>query len=193
GGSWAWLEPCNAYLLDIETGANIRRVRGPYDTLEDWYLDGRTVYVEGTTEERKKWFALDLDNGTATEDVGRPEGRRLESFGGGPYSAHGGFFWFLDIFPENRSDRTGRHKIGQGRQIIIKRKDIEIEYVGHDGQKRKHLLCRLPRIWPNVCTVIVNDSRRLLFTPGSYLICVDMREFAEAAASTRPAAEKDSD
>ena len=186
GGSWGWLEPCNAFLLDIETGRNLRRVRGPYDTMGNWYLDGRKLYVRGTMNGEKVWCELDLETGRTTNGVSRPRGRR---HGGSGSSYSGGALWLFfcrEYFSRNDSQKTGRHNVGRGIEVVIHGSSIKLAFPGATGSRRERVLCRLPRIYPHDCDVVVHDDRRLVFSSGSYLICVDVRGLPRVPSTSQP-------
>jgi len=183
GGSWAWLERCNAFLLDVETGKVLRRVRGPYQTMGAWYLDGQVAYVEGTVDERRVWHALDLGSGRKAEGVSGPKGGRHGQWVGGPY--YGGPRLFDE--PESADPEPERFAIGLGRTLIVTGRTLELEVADASGQPERHRLCRTPRLGtPHVLT---NDRRRLLFGTGSYVICVDMRDVQSPAPRTQPSPE----
>ena len=168
GGSWAWLEPCNAYLLDIRTGKTIRRLRGPYDTHGKWYLRARTAYVKGTEDERKYWFALDLKDGTICRLPGWPKGKLSRMFGGG-YFGRGPSL----LIPRAGEPYCGVKDVGNGRRLVCGGNEVSIQTDDAPGRSDVRRIGRLAKLGePHV---LVNDRRRLIFAAGAYLICVDVR------------------
>ncbi len=174
GGSWAWLERCNAYLLDIETGKTLRKLRGPYDTLGDWFLYERTAYVEGTENEQGYYFAMNLAEGTVKRMKLHidPKWKRKKAFFGGYYSGS-----FLGI-PQMGKHKIGTYEIGNGRKIICGKDTLEIQHYVTPDRSEIRFIGHLAKI--SDADVIVDDDRRLIFACGSYLICIDTRKLLSA-------------
>jgi len=190
GGSWGWLEPCNAYLIDISSGRILRHLRGPYDTHGTWHLDDRTAYVRGTTGGRSKWFCVDFEAGKVMKAAEGPSGRRLGFddggfFGGGYY----GMGPLLPLFPLSLFPRTGdpysdRVAVGKGRVVVFGGRRIDLDCTDAVGRKRRYSIGCLAKIGrPHF---LINDERRLLFATGAYMICVDTRGCKAADRTTGP-------
>ena len=167
GGFWEFVEPCNCFLLDAETGEVVRRVVGPAGTIGDWYLDGMTVYVRDKREGQRGWTSLDMETGKRTDGIDWPRGERRRQFS--PIARE-------QAQPAGRI-KTYRHQIGSGRELLITDKLLELVCTDPDGGRQTRALCRLDRLSRDRVHVLTNDAARLLLVCGSYVICVDMRDF----------------
>ncbi|HDZ20917.1 MAG TPA: hypothetical protein ENH80_11675 [Phycisphaerae bacterium] len=172
GTFWAWIEPCNTYLLDLESGKVLQRVKGPIGTIGTWYVHGKTVYVRDRVEGRSGWWAMDLATGKAKQGVRRPKGAAQPKT---PRSAGIGG-------KEVQDPKTGKSVtwfyLKRGRSLIVKGASLELIWQDSDGQPRRRRLCRLAALTP-YGDIIADDDHRLVVALGPYLISVDMQETAQ--------------
>ena len=190
GTYWAYAQKCNAYLLEMTTGRVLQRLKGPIGTIGDWYLDGKTLYVEDLREGHdEEWWSLDLDAGQVLPLATR-QGKRRNQYG--PNPMHEQPVPFTASRDNGSSGKTiHRHQLGGSRELVITSwlqpgwfGDYGpitpiMDLVCTDANRMKHTrrLGRLRLVCVDGCHVLINDSRRLLFCMGSHVICVDMRNF----------------
>jgi len=167
GGFWEFVEPCNCFLLDAETGEVVRKVVGPVGTIGDWYLDGTTVYVRDKREGQRGWTSLNMETGKRADGIDWPHGRRRRQFSP------------IERWQVHAAGRVKayRHEIGPGREVLITDRLLELVCTDPGGGTQSRALCRLDRFSRDRVQVLVNDTSRLLLVCGSYVVCVDMDGF----------------
>ena len=172
GRYWGFIEPCNAFLLDLETGKVLGRAKGPIGTIGTWYYDGHTVYVDDHRVGHSGWCALDLDKGTTREGILGPKGTAQ------PSQDWSTFVRGRELKEDEARAATTRYRIGRGRELTLVGRTLGLAYADSTGRVRNQRLCWLTGLRPYGIFVIANDSRRLLVAMNRYLICIDMRTFA---------------
>jgi hypothetical protein len=200
GMYWGFIEDSHAYLLDVETGLVIRRVTGPYATIGDWHMDGKTIYLAAHRQDHydDPWWALDLHDGSVRKWLRKPAGRLLKEFGPNPPLKDAG----SPRTEVAESNTTGKYyfDVGGGRRLItpygfksvldllpalILGRPLDLEITDSAGGKQVRCIGLVPLF--SECHVLINDSRRLLFCTYDRVICVDMRSFPPPTPTTGPA------
>jgi len=175
GGASEVLYPSHAYVLRVEDGGILKSIRGPIGLANPKVVfTNRYAYFET----RPEWKAFDFVGGRVDDDPPLPPTGRLPRAESYP------------LLREAHNVETGelgwRYRLGEDYRLAVTarpfgRMFFDLSWGGPDQAAHSVHLCHLPfRPGGGDGFLFVDDGKKLVFSWGWYVICVDVEGILES-------------